>query len=146
MGTVRKIVWGLVLAGCCFAGSPALAQKRVALVIGNSSYDKVARLANPANDAALVANTLKAAGFDDVELRRDLKIADMRRALRDFIGKSRDADVAVVYYAGHGIESTAQTTWSRLMLFWTVTRMSTTRRCRWSASWSRSSPRRSCAS
>jgi uncharacterized caspase-like protein len=77
---------------------------RVALVIGNSGYDRVARLGNPANDSALVAETFKAAGFDSVELRRDLKIADLRRALRDFIEKSRDADIGVVYYAGHGIE------------------------------------------
>lgn len=104
MGAFRKLVWGLLLAGWYFAGSPALAEKRVALIIGNSSYDKVARLPNPANDAALVADALKAAGFDEVILRRDLKIADMRRALRDFVGKSRDADIAVVYYAGHGIE------------------------------------------
>src|SRR5689334_24997879 len=104
MGALRKIVWGLVLAGLCLAGSPALADKRVALVIGNSSYDKAPRLPNPANDAALMAETLKSAGFDSVELRRDLKIADMRRALRDFVDKSRDADVAVIYYAGHGIE------------------------------------------
>lgn len=83
---------------------PALAEKRVALVIGNSSYEKVARLGNPSSDAALVADTLTAAGFDFVDLRRDLKIGDMRRALRDFIEQSRDADVAVVYYAGHGIE------------------------------------------
>jgi hypothetical protein len=103
MGALRKIVCGLVLAGWCFAGGPAFAEKRVALIIGNSGYE-VARLANPANDAALVADTLKSAGFDDVSLRRDLKIADMRRALRDFVDKSRDADVAVIYYAGHGIE------------------------------------------
>lgn len=82
----------------------AFAEKRVALVIGNAGYDKVARLPNPVNDASLVAETLKTAGFDDVSLRRDLKIADMRRALRDFVDKSRDADVAVIYYAGHGIE------------------------------------------
>src|SRR4051812_6236094 len=98
MGALRKIVWGSMLVGWCLAGRPALAEMRVALVIGNSSYDKVARLANPANDAALVADTLKASGFDEVSLRRDLKIADMRRVLRDFIAKSRDADVAVVYY------------------------------------------------
>lgn len=104
MGAVRKIVWGLMLACWCFAGGPALADKRVALIIGNASYDKVARLPNPANDAALISDTLKTAGFDSIDLRRDLKIADMRRALRDFIEKSRDADVAVVYYAGHGIE------------------------------------------
>lgn len=104
MGALRKIVCGLALAGWCFAGSPALAEKRVALVIGNSSYDKVARLPNPLNDAALISDTLKAAGFDSVDLRRDLKISDMRRALRDFVDKATDADVAVVYYAGHGIE------------------------------------------
>src|SRR6185369_11663244 len=104
MGALRKIVWGLMLAGWCLAGGPAFADKRVALVIGNSGYDKVARLPNPANDAALVADTLKAAGFDDVNLRRDLRINEMRRALRDFVDKTRDSDVAVIYYAGHGIE------------------------------------------
>jgi uncharacterized caspase-like protein len=104
MSALRKIVWGLMLAGWCLAGNPAFAEKRVALIIGNSSYDKVARLPNPANDAALMAETLKTAGFDDISLRRDLKISDMRRALRDFVDKSRDADVAVIYYAGHGIE------------------------------------------
>jgi uncharacterized caspase-like protein len=104
MGAVRKILLGLLLASWCFFGSPAFAEKRVALVIGNSNYEKVARLGNPTNDAGLMADTLKTAGFDDVDLRRDLKIADMRRALRDFIEKSRDADVSLVYYAGHGIE------------------------------------------
>ena len=83
---------------------PALAEKRVALVIGNSAYENVARLGNPANDATAMAETLKEAGFDVVDSRRNLKIADMRRAFRDFSEKSRDADVAVVYYAGHGIE------------------------------------------
>jgi uncharacterized caspase-like protein len=104
MDAIRKVVFLLSLAGCCLAGGEACAQKRVALVIGNSGYDKVARLGNPANDAGLVAETFKSADFDHVELRRDLKINEMRRALRDFVDKARDADVAVVYYAGHGIE------------------------------------------
>jgi hypothetical protein len=82
MGAVQKIGLSLLLAWACLAGSPALAQKRVALVIGNSSYDKVARLANPSSDAGLVAETLKAVGFDSVDLRHDLKVNDMRRALR----------------------------------------------------------------
>ncbi|WKA26761.1 caspase family protein [Bradyrhizobium roseum] len=85
-------------------GEPALAEKRVALVIGNSTYENVSRLGNPANDATAMAETLKEAGFDVVDSRRNLKTADMRRAFRDFSEKSRDADVAVVYYAGHGIE------------------------------------------
>ena len=104
MRAVRNIVVGLLTAAWCLCGGAALAEKRVALVIGNSSYEKVARLGNPANDATLMAETLKAAGFDSVDLRRDLRIADMRRALRDFIEKSRDADISAVYYAGHGIE------------------------------------------
>ena len=83
------------------ACAPALADKRVALVIGNSSYQKVAKLVTPANDAVAVADMLKAAGFDSVETRLDGTYADMRRALRELSEKSRDADVAVVYYAGH---------------------------------------------
>jgi uncharacterized caspase-like protein len=94
----------LLLVGLCLNPGNAFAEKRVALIIGNSAYDKVARLPNPANDAALIADTFKSAGFDSVDLRRDLKVGDMRRALRDFIDKARDADVAVIYYAGHGIE------------------------------------------
>ena len=46
----------------------------------------------------------KAAGFDSVDLRQDLNVVEMRRALREFGNKTRDADVAVIYYAGHGIE------------------------------------------
>ena len=83
---------------------PAFADKRVALVIGNSAYTNVNRLKNPANDAAAVVAMLKTAGFDAVDLRQDLNVAEMRRALREFGNKTRDADVAVIYYAGHGIE------------------------------------------
>lgn len=82
----------------------ALAEKRVALVMGNSAYKNVARLANPANDAALVGGMFRKAGFDTVDVKLDLNVAEMRKALRDFGGKAREADVAVVYYAGHGIE------------------------------------------
>jgi uncharacterized caspase-like protein len=105
MRALHKAVLPLMLLlGLCLDTGTALAEKRVALVIGNSNYDKAARLPNPANDAALISETFKSAGFDSVDLRRDLKVGDMRRALRDFMDKSREADVAVVYYAGHGIE------------------------------------------
>ena len=83
---------------------PAWAGNRVALVIGNSNYKNAALLPSPVNDAAIVAATLKNAGFDVVETRLDLQAAEMRRALRDFGDQARNADVAVVYYAGHGIE------------------------------------------
>src|SRR6202140_3310326 len=83
---------------------PALAEKRVALVLGNSAYQNVAPLPNPVNDSAVIAATLKDAGFDVVDSRRDLPAIEMRRALRDFADRARDADIAVVYYAGHGME------------------------------------------
>jgi uncharacterized caspase-like protein len=83
---------------------PAFAEKRVALVLGNSAYQNVARLPNPVNDGAVIAATFKNAGFDVVDSRHDLPAAETRRALRDFADRARDADIAVVYYAGHGIE------------------------------------------
>ena len=76
----------------------------MALVIGNSAYRNVAPLPNPVNDAAAIALMFKNAGFDNVELRRDVGIGDLRRAVREFADKSQDADIAVVFYAGHGIE------------------------------------------
>src|SRR6266480_1294816 len=104
MGTLRNIGLWLLMAAWCFSGSPALAEKRVALVIGNSTYQKVSKLPNPANDAAAVAGMFKSAGFDLVEAKLNVTANDLRRTLREFGAKSRDADVAVIYYAGHGIE------------------------------------------
>jgi hypothetical protein len=96
---------GLFLAAALLlACHPAWAAKRVALVLGNSAYQNVARLPNPVNDGASIAATLKDAGFDVVDSRHDLLAAETRRALRDFADRARDADIAVVYYAGHGIE------------------------------------------
>jgi len=88
----------------CLANQPALAGKRVALIVGNSSYQNVGPLTNPANDAAAITEMFKKASFDVVESRRDLKSQEMRRALRDFGDKARGADIAVVYFAGHGLE------------------------------------------
>jgi len=88
----------------CLANQAALAGKRVALVIGNSSYQNVAALTNPANDATAITEMFKKASFDVVEPRRDLKYMEMRRALRDFADKARGADIAVIYFAGHGLE------------------------------------------
>jgi uncharacterized caspase-like protein len=87
-----------------FFGQPAFAEKRVALVMGNAAYQNVNQLANPANDAVAMSETLKSAGFDVVELKRNLNVNEMRRALRNFSDIARDADFAIVYFAGHGIE------------------------------------------
>jgi len=91
----------MFVIGLC---GPAHAQKRVALVIGNSAYKSAPKLGNPVNDANLIGSMFKKAGFDTVDVRLDLGASEMRRSLREFAGRTRDADVAVIYYAGHGIE------------------------------------------
>src|SRR4051794_1042994 len=103
-GSQKLCRWALAAAALLLVSEPALAEKRVALVLGNSNYQNVAPLANPVNDSSKIAATLKDAGFDVVDSRRDLAAAETRRALRDFADRARDADIAVVYYAGHGIE------------------------------------------
>src|SRR5215203_5256432 len=103
-GSLKLRRWALAAAAFCLMSGPAFAEKRVALVLGNSAYRNVAPLTNPINDSARIASTLKEAGFDVVDSRRDLSAADTRRALRDFADRARDADIAVIYYAGHGVE------------------------------------------
>jgi len=102
MGGFRLV--GLLIISILLGCGSALAEKRVALVIGNSAYQKVAKLSNPANDASAVAAMLKAAGFDSVDARLNVPANDLRKSLREFAARTRDADIAVVYYAGHGIE------------------------------------------
>jgi uncharacterized caspase-like protein len=86
----------------CLA-SAAAADTRVALVIGNSAYDRVGALPNPRNDAAMVADVLNSEGFK-VTLVQDATRVAMVRALRTFGDEADQADWALVYYAGHGIE------------------------------------------
>jgi uncharacterized caspase-like protein len=93
-----------IVASLLLIGQPAFAEKRVALVLGNSAYQNVPPLSNPVNDAALMAKTLKSAGFDIVDSRQNLSALETRRVLREFADKAGNADVAVIYYAGHGIE------------------------------------------
>src|ERR1700761_947921 len=99
-GFYRALLAAAVLLLC----QPALASKRVALVIGNAAYQNASTLPNPVNDGAVIASTLKSAGFDVVDSRHDLSAVEMRRALRDFSDRARDADIALIYYAGHGLE------------------------------------------
>lgn len=85
------------------AGSAMAAGERVALVIGNSAYQHVGKLANPANDAAALAQSLERLGFAVTRLG-DITGAEMRGALRDFELAASGAEIALVYYAGHGME------------------------------------------
>src|SRR5262245_48459050 len=82
----------------------ALCEFGVSVVIGNGAYVKVARRDNPKNDAAAMETMFKGAGFNTVVRADDLGVAAMRRTLRDFSDTAHDADIAVVFYAGHGME------------------------------------------
>src|SRR5215471_17180758 len=82
--------------------APAKADKRVAFVVGNGAYKNVAQLPNPPIDAKAMAGVLRNVGFDVVEgtnLTRDT----MTQKLLDFGKRAQGADVAVLFYAGHGI-------------------------------------------
>ena len=85
--------------------SPAMVEaKRVALVIGNSAYVNTGSLPNPVNDANIVADSARKAGFDDVIVALDLTVSSFQRELRTFREKADGADIAMIYYAGHGME------------------------------------------
>lgn len=83
---------------------PTGPEKRIALVIGNSAYEGQSVLANPANDAKAIAAKLKSIGFQKVIEAVNLDLKKMSDALKDFGDLAQDADWAVIFYAGHGIE------------------------------------------
>ncbi|MER9525797.1 MULTISPECIES: caspase family protein [unclassified Mesorhizobium] len=81
----------------------AVAERRVALVIAEDDYRLVRKLSNPVNDGEAMEAALKKLGFEVVlETNRDLR--RMRRALDDFREDAKGADVALVYFSGHGVE------------------------------------------
>ena len=82
---------------------PSGIERRVALVIGNSTY-RVSPLDNPANDATDITNALNKVGFRTT-LIRNATLGQMRDATRKFAEQLQSADVALIYFAGHGIES-----------------------------------------
>jgi tetratricopeptide (TPR) repeat protein len=77
---------------------------RIALVIGNSKYESFETLANPKRDASLVAEALGKSGFQNVKLLTDTDRETLSAALKSFAEDSKNANWAVVYYAGHGVE------------------------------------------
>jgi hypothetical protein len=101
--------WKLIGATLLFAflsASSAAAEKRVALVIGNSAYQNVARLDNPKNDAMLIADTLGRLGFVLVggAAQVDLDKPSFDAAVQRFGNQLVGADVGLFYYAGHGLQ------------------------------------------
>lgn len=87
--------------------APALAQKRAALVIGNSAYQYAPALANPKNDATDMAVALKRFGFQVIE-GFDLDKSALERSVRAFSAALRGSDVGLFYYAGHGLQVAGQ--------------------------------------
>lgn len=92
--------------------APATAQaqnseRKVALVLANATYSAAGTLTNPPNDARLVGDAARRAGFE-VVLVQNADLAGFQRALRDFRIKADGARVAMVYYAGHGIEGSGK--------------------------------------
>ena len=83
--------------------APAVRGTRMALVIGNGAYAHVKALPNPANDARAVAKSLRDIGFT-VSEGIDLDRAAMQKMTRGFLREAARAQIAVVYYAGHGVQ------------------------------------------
>jgi len=100
--TMRFLIAALSVLGLLVSANIAKADKRVAFVVGNGAYRNVAALPNPAIDAKAMAKVLRNVGFDVVEgtnLTRD----KMTERLLEFGKKAEGADVALFFYAGHGI-------------------------------------------
>lgn len=97
--------WLITLTALVLIAPTAAEARKVALVIGNSDYANTSRLANPVNDIKIIAASARQAGFDDVTIAADLSVNDFQKAMRDFRAKADGAEVAMVYFAGHGIEA-----------------------------------------
>jgi hypothetical protein len=97
----------LIVACCaflCLAWNGPAHGRRAALIVGNSHYAQATLLPNADADARLVATAARRAGFE-VTLLSDLSRAAFDEALRRFRAQADGAEVAMIYYAGHGIES-----------------------------------------
>ena len=97
---LRASAGGILLS--VIAG-PALASSRVALVIGNADYDNVGPLENPLNDAEDIGAALDRIGFAVTRIE-NADYAELRRGLLAFRREASTAKIAIVFYAGHGIE------------------------------------------
>ncbi|AZO09386.1 peptidase C14 caspase catalytic subunit p20 [Mesorhizobium sp. M3A.F.Ca.ET.080.04.2.1] len=91
----------VILVG--FASFEAHADRRVALVIGNSEYRDIPALKNPDKDADDVSNTFRMAGFE-VFLAKDLTKLQFEKQFRNYLAAADGAELAIVYYSGHGFQ------------------------------------------
>jgi uncharacterized caspase-like protein len=102
---LTSLIATVLVAAVCLA-TPARADKRIALVVGNSAYKNVTPLDNPRNDARLLADTLRALGFSVVGggAQLDLDKTQFDQAIQSFSDQIQGADVGLFYYAGHGVQ------------------------------------------
>ena len=101
---LRIVMLGIAVVATLSSGyQPANAERRVALVIGNSAYKHAAPLPNPRNDAKAIAAALRRLNFE-VVAGIDLDARGMREKVKAFAKSVRRADVALLYYAGHGLQ------------------------------------------
>jgi formylglycine-generating enzyme required for sulfatase activity len=100
---MRLLAWLAAAILVTISNWPGCAQTRVALVIGNNAYKNVPALSNPVTDARDIAESLGRLGFAVTALA-DANYDAMRRGLLDFGRRARGAEMAVVYFAGHGME------------------------------------------
>lgn len=94
---------GLGLLLIAVTASAAEDEKRIALVVGVATYSNAPPLLNPTKDAQALGDALRKLGFD-VDLQLDLDNRSLSSALRSFGVRAADADVALVYFAGHGVQ------------------------------------------
>jgi uncharacterized caspase-like protein len=96
----------LLLLAIVLSTSEAKAEKRIALVVGNAAYQSVAPLVNAQDDATLIAETLRGVGFTLIGngAQLDLDKAAFDKAVQAFGNSLVGADVALFYYAGHGVQ------------------------------------------
>jgi len=99
MKKLTFLIIAILTAGILFGQS----DKRLALVIGNAEYVHGGSLKNPVNDAVLMYQTLQNLGFE-VNLLTNAELKDMQKSAIDFTNKVKDYDVALFYYAGHGVQ------------------------------------------
>ena len=100
MRRIAYVVVGLLLWMLPLGAGAA---ERLALVIGNAQYQNLSSLVNTTNDARAIADTLTVIGFEVTTLI-DAPYADLRATLDDFAFRAETAEIALIYYAGHGVE------------------------------------------
>jgi hypothetical protein len=95
---------GLTLVLLLIGTDPSYAERRVALVIGNSNYQNAPALPDPRRDAQAMAAMFHKAGFDVVSVQTDVGNLQFKQAIAQFADEAGHSDIAVVYYSGYGID------------------------------------------